>query len=120
MTFPAVFAIIVGAGMIGQWIVSYATKQIPELQDEPIRIWFHIAGEMATATLLVVSGVGLLSVKPWAPTVFLVSMGMLFYTAIVSSGYFAQKGQWVWILIFCILIALAAVAVLAVLGSVPV
>ena len=80
MAFSAIFAIIVGVAMIGQWSVSYVTKQIPELQSEPIRICFHIAGEMATAILLIVGGVGLLIVKPWAPALFLVSIGMLFYT----------------------------------------
>ena len=56
MIFSAIFAIIVGIGMIGQWTVSYATKQIPKIQSEPIRIWFHIAGEMATAISLIVGG----------------------------------------------------------------
>ncbi len=40
MTFSAIFAIIVGVGMIGQWTFSFATKQIPEIQSEPIWIWF--------------------------------------------------------------------------------
>ncbi len=117
MTYSAVFAIIVGAGMIGQWTVSYATKQIPEIQSEPIRIWFHVAGEIATAISLIVGGLGLLTEKPWAPALFLISLGMLFYTAIVSPGYFAQKGQWIWVLIFGTLIALAIIAVIPVLGS---
>ena len=38
MIFPAVFAITVGLGMIGQWIASFVSKQIPELKTEPIRI----------------------------------------------------------------------------------
>ena len=37
MTFPAIFAIIVGLGMIGQWAASYIGKQIPELQSERYR-----------------------------------------------------------------------------------
>ncbi|MEA3441219.1 MAG: hypothetical protein U9R58_13155, partial [Chloroflexota bacterium] len=92
MKFPAFFAIIVGIGMIGQWTASYLTRQIPELKVEPIRIWFHIAGEMATAAALILSGIGLITTQPWAPALFLVAIGMLFYTAIVSPGYFAQKG----------------------------
>jgi hypothetical protein len=38
MIFAAVFAIIVGLGMIIQWTMSYVSKQIPELNTEPIRI----------------------------------------------------------------------------------
>ena len=117
MTLPALFAILVGAGMIGQWAVSDVTKQIPELQSEPYRIWFHITGEMVTAVLLILGGAGLLSSQPWAPVLYLVSMGMLFYTTIVSPGYFAQKGQWIWVLIFGVLIVLASLSVFAVGSS---
>lgn len=118
MTFSAIFAILVGAAMIGQWTASYVTKQIPELQSEPFRIWFHIAGEMVTAVSLIVGGIGLLTVQSWAPALFLISMGLLLYTAIVSPGYFAQKGQWIWVLIFGVLVALAIIAILAVSSGV--
>lgn len=97
--------------MIGQWSLSYATNQIPELTTEPIRIWFHIAGEMVTAITLTISGVGLLAHKTWAPNLFLVSTGMLIYTAIVSPGYFAQKGQWIWILIFGVIITISVFSI---------
>jgi hypothetical protein len=118
MIFSAIFAIIVGVGMIGQWSLSYASKQIPELTSEPIRIWFHIAGEMVTAITLIVSGIGLLAVTPWAPSLFFISIGMLLYTAIVSPGYFAQKGQWIWVLIFGLVITLAIFSIFAVIGTI--
>ena len=117
MTMPGIFSIIVGVGMIGQWSLSFATKQIPELATEPIRIWFHIVGEMGTAVLLVISGVGLLSQTTWAPALFLVSAGMLIYTALVSPGYFAQKGQWIWVLIFGVIITIAVVSIILVSGK---
>jgi hypothetical protein len=100
MTFPAVFAILVGVGMIGQWAASFIGKQIPELQSEPIRIWFHIAAEIVTAICLIMGGIGLLTTQTWSIPLYLVSSGMLFYTSIVSPGYFAQKGQWGWLLMF--------------------
>lgn len=114
MVFAAFYAIIVGLGMIGQWTASYVSRQIPELQSEPIRIGFHLAGEMATAVALLAAGIGLLLGATWAAVLFFIAMGMLFYTAIVSPGYFAQRGQWIWVLIFAVLIALGIVAVIAV------
>jgi len=42
MVFASVFAIMVGLGMIIQWTMSYVFKQIPELDTEPIRIWFPL------------------------------------------------------------------------------
>ncbi|MCJ7737445.1 MAG: hypothetical protein MUQ10_09050 [Anaerolineae bacterium] len=81
---------------------------------EPIRIRFHIAVEMATVVLLILGGVGLLLKWRWASTVHLVSLGMLFYTAIVSPGNFAQKGQWLWLGMFAGLIILGVTSILLV------
>jgi peptidoglycan/LPS O-acetylase OafA/YrhL len=117
MTFPAVFATAVGLGMIGQWTASYLTRQIPELQSEPYRIWFHIAGEMVTALLLILSGIGLITERSWAQPLYLVSVGMLIYTAIVSPGYFAQRGQWIWVLIFAVIVLLAIISAISVAGG---
>jgi hypothetical protein len=114
MTLAAVYAIIVGLGMIAQWSISHATGKIPELRTEPIRIRFHIAGEMATALSLVAGGIGLLASQGWASSLYLVAMGMLFYTAVVSPGYFAQKGKWTWLAVFAVLITLGVLGVLAV------
>jgi hypothetical protein len=117
MTLPAIFAILVGVGMVAQWATSFATRQIPELQTEPFRIWFHIAGEMVTAVSLITAGVGLLISQPWGPALYLVATGMLIYTVIVSPGYFAQKGQWIWVLIFAVLLVLATASALIVARS---
>lgn len=114
MVFPGVFALVIGVGMIGQWAASYFAKQIPELKTEPIRIGFHLAGEMLTAGLLIFSGVGLLLGAARASIVFLLAMGMLFYTAIVSPGYFAQQGKWIWVVIFGAMIVVGVFAVVAV------
>jgi len=114
MTFAAVFALVIGIGMIIQWGLSFASQQIPELRSEPIRIGFHLAGEAATAILLIISGIGLLRSALWAPTVFYIAAGMLLYTAIVSPGYFAQQGNWKWLIFFGAILVLSVSALLAV------
>ena len=115
MIFPALFAIPVGTGMIIQWSLSYFKAQIPELQTEPIRIKFHIAAEMLMAASLLVAGIGLLISMPWATSLFLVAVGMLLYTSVVSPGYFAQQGQWGWLVIFGIIIILGITSIFFVL-----
>ena len=115
MTFSAIFAIIVGLGMIGQWTASFLSKQIPELKTEPIRIWFHIAAEMATALGLIAAGIGLFTKSNWSIPLYLVASGMLFYTAIVSPGYFAQQGKWGWLIMFGIILALGILGISIVL-----
>jgi hypothetical protein len=107
MIFASIFALIVGIGMIGMWSVSYFTNQIPELQSEPIRIKFHLAAEFATAGMLILAGLALLTGQGWAIPVFLVATGMLLYTVIVSPGYFAQKGQWAYLVMFGVILILA-------------
>ena len=114
MQFSAVFAILVGLGMIGQWAVSYFSHQIPELESEPVRIGFHLAAEMATAAGLITAGVGLWLGLSWAKTAYFIASGMLFYTAIVSPGYFAQKGQWGWLGMFSVLLLLGIAGVILV------
>jgi hypothetical protein len=114
MFFAAIFAIVVGTGMIIQWLTSYFQRQIPELKTEPIRIGFHLAGELATSLALIISGTGLLTGSSWADTLFLVASGMLLYTAIVSPGYFAQQGQWLWVVIFGILVSISIMTILTI------
>jgi len=51
-----------------------------------------------TALTLILGALGLLTDQPWQTMVFLVAMGMLLYTEIISPGYFAQKvqpSQWI-------------------------
>jgi hypothetical protein len=76
------------------------------LKTEPIRLRFHLAAELATALTLITAGMALLLGASWGRPLYLIAAGMLFYTAIVSRGYFAQQGQWVWAGIFAVLIAL--------------
>jgi len=112
MIYSTVFAIVVGFGMIGQWLVSYMTGKIPELKTEPIRIGFHIAAEMATALILLLSGFLLLLGAAAGQTLFLVAVGMLFYTCIVSPGYFAQQGNWTWLIMFSALIVIGIIGII--------
>lgn len=111
MLFPAIFAILVGLGMIGQWAFSFLSRQIPELETERVRILFHIAAELTTAVALITGGIGLMVNAGWGIPLYLLATGMLLYTAIVSPGYFAQKGKWVWLGIFGVLIVLALIGV---------
>ena len=115
MVYPALFALLVGIGMIAMWMVSYFTGQIPELESEPIRIKFHLAAEFATAVVLIISGVGLFARPDWAVSAYLVAMGFLFYTVIVSPGYFAQKGQWSYVVMFGIIFILGLLSLRVVL-----
>ena len=111
MVFASVFALVVGVGMIGQWIFFLASGQVPELETEPLRIRFHLAAEFVTAIALLVGGVALLTGQSWGRWFYLLATGMLLYTVIVSPGYFAEKGQWAFVGMFAILLLLALVSI---------
>jgi hypothetical protein len=115
MIFASIFALVVGLGMIGQWILFLATGQVPELKTEPLRIRFHLAAEFATAIALLTGGLALLTNQAWGRWFYLLAMGMLLYTVIVSPGYFAQKGQWPFVGMFALVLLLALVSIVLVL-----
>lgn len=100
------FALIVGILMIVWWSISYFKEQIQEIASEPIAISFHLAGEFITACSLIVAGIGLWMVQDWANWLYLVALGMLLYTVIVSPGYVIQRGQWPVAVLFGLLLVL--------------
>jgi hypothetical protein len=107
MVFASIFALIVGTGIIGQWTFFLVTRQVPELKTEPYRIAFHLGAEFLTATALLVSGIGLLISASWSRPLYLVAIGMLLYTSIVSPGYFAQKREWPLVAMFAVILVIA-------------
>lgn len=115
MAFAGAFAIVVGLGMVGQWALSLTKGRVPELETEPIRIGFHLAAEFATALALLVSGIGLLAGCAWSRYAYLVAVGMLLYTVIVSPGYFAQQGNWAMPALFTLILVLALVSLVLVI-----
>jgi len=115
MTFAALYTIVIGIMMMGQWGFFIATKQVPELETEPVRIGFHLAAEFTTAVALIAGGIGLLMNSGWGLTIYLISIGMLFYTVIVSPGYFAQKGDWPMVGVFAVMLILALISLTLVL-----
>ena len=117
MRFPSWFAILVGCSMVAQWSVFLLSGNVPELRTEPVRIGFHLAAELLTALVLIVSGTGALAAKRWARPLLLVGLGMLVYTSIVSPGYFAQRGEMEFVLMFALVLALTGAVIVSVLKS---
>jgi hypothetical protein len=117
MKFAGWYGIVVGLLMVTQWIFFLVTGQVTELQTEPFRIAFHLAGELITACALIVGGIALLQQRAWGVMVYLVATGMLLYSVIVSPGYFAQQGQWALVGMFALLLVLALVSIVRLLRA---
>ena len=111
MKFPAWYGIVVGFGMIIQWILSIVAGQVPEFQTEPWRIALHLAAEFSTALMLIISGIATLKSIAWGKTALLLGLGMVIYSEIVSPGYFAQLGQWPMVGMFAVILTGAVISV---------
>ena len=103
----ASIAVLVGISMIGIWTVLLFTSQVPELVTSPFSIAFHLAAEFINACFLIVGRVMLYRKHLWGEKIYLVSVGMLLYNVITSSGYYVQSGEWSFVAMFAILFALA-------------
>jgi len=99
-----IYAIVIGIGIIGLWTMLYQTKQIPELTSEPIAIKFHLAAEITMGILSLISGIFLLIGLSWAPYFFILAMGLVIYAVINSSGYYGQRKQWSFVIMFGIIL----------------
>ena len=69
-------------------------------------IGFHISIEIITAILLIYASL-ICKKRVVRETLLLYGQGMLGYTVINSAGYFAQSGQWLFLAIFAVLLAIS-------------
>ncbi len=111
MKLPAFYAICVGTLMLVQWAFFLLTGSVPELQSAPWSIAFHLAAEFLTAIMLIISGMMLIKTHPLGKQVFLLSVGMVIYAMVNSAGYFAQSGDWIFVVMFGVLLVLAGVSI---------
>jgi hypothetical protein len=107
-----IYAIIIGIGIIGLWIMLLLTKQVPEIETEPTAIAFHITAETIMGLLSVLSGILLLVNLSWATYSFILAMGLVIYAVINSAGYYGEKKEWVFVVMFGIILCISAVLVI--------
>ena len=115
MKFSAIFALCVGVLMLLQWAFFLLTGNVPELQTAPWSIAFHLAAEFLTAILLIISGMMLIRKHLLGKHIFLLAVGMVVYAMVNSAGYFAQSGDWIFVMMFGVLLVLAGISVYQVL-----
>jgi hypothetical protein len=117
MQYTAIFSIFVGVLMIGQWIFSLVSRKVPEIVTETRAIGFHLAAEFLTAAVLIIAGIALLAQSLLGYPLALLALGMLVYTSINSAGYFAQRGQWLVVMMFGGILILAFASIYQLFNS---
>ncbi len=106
-----IYAVIIGIGIIGLWMMLLVTKQVPELETEPVAIAFHITAESVMGALSLLSGIFLLIELPWAPYLFILAMGLVIYAVINSAGYYSEKKEWFFVIMFGIILCASIILV---------
>jgi len=100
-------SLVIGIGMILQWAMFLITGNVPELETAPVSISFHLVAEALTAGLLILAFVLLRRPGNAGRHVAVFAQGMLAYTVVNSSGYFAQKEEWPFLLMFGLILFFA-------------
>jgi len=89
----ALYSLFVGFSILGMWSFFLFSNQVPELDSGSSEIFLHLFAEFLTAGFLLASGFSLLKKTRFSFHLFLVSLGMLLYTVIVSAGYYVDLGE---------------------------
>ena len=117
MKLSAIYALCVGVLMLVQWAFFLLTGNVPELQTTSWSIAFHLGAEFLTAIMLIISGILLLRTHRLGKQIFFISVGMVVYAMVNSAGYFAQSGDWTFVVMFGVLLALAGVSIAQLLSD---
>jgi len=108
-TAAGVYAICIGVAMMGMWSVFLATDNVPELEETPVMISFHMAAEFLTAIALLIGGFGLITTRSWGLRMYLIAMGMVLYSTISEGlGYYGEMGDVSMIVLFTTLTLVTA------------
>lgn len=109
MKFVRITSLIIGLLMISQWIFFLTTGNVPELETARVSITFHIVIELITALMLM--SIFFILKKNKRRFLFMAAyiQGMLGYTVVNSSGYFVQSGDFIFLLMFIILLAVSVI-----------
>lgn len=108
--FAAVFALVVGIGMIGLWTMLIITGQVEEFETIPYEIALHLAGEFLTAIILIIASLLILIKESKGNVLLNIAFGSLLYTVMVSSGYYLQRNELPMVIMFAVIFILTIVS----------
>ena len=103
-TIQAIYAFVVGVGMISYWVMILASGNMPEFTTAPTQSLVHLTAEGLTALALLAGGYGLLSGRAWANRVYPFSLGMVLVAMANAVYYFYLMSEVVFIILFVVLI----------------
>lgn len=106
------YCLLVGILMIGQWLFFLIAGFVPELGIKPWTTTLHIAAELTTAGLLIISAIQLKKDSPRSIQLTLISLGALIYAVIQALGYFIDSGDLIFVIMFILLQLLTVIFII--------
>src|SRR5512133_2207528 len=89
----AIFSILMGAALIGTWLVLFLLGNVPELATSPMETGLLMVADFLNGASLNVWGSGLLVRARWGMPLELVALGMLLYVSTYYTGILGQEGN---------------------------
>lgn len=109
----SIFLIAIGFLIIGMWSALLLGKKVDDLETNRLGIIHHIVAEFITGMLLIMAGASSILDSRWSLEISLVALGMLLYTVINSSGYYAQRGEKAMVFMFVFLGVLTIIGIVS-------
>jgi hypothetical protein len=103
----AIYELAIGIFLLCLWSFYLLSGNIPEYNNRPTEFSFHLAIEACTALMLIISSLRVLLTKGHGEGMLLMSTGMLFYALLNNSGYYAERANTAFILMFILMLAIA-------------
>lgn len=117
LLFPSLivfYSLLAGTMILGWWGFRSAKNQVPK-RFAPKEVMFHLAAEVLTALLLIVSGIGLLLGFAWTKILSPMSLGMLLYAVINIAGTYAQQNNRQMLIILATVVILTVGAIFSII-----
>jgi hypothetical protein len=102
----AVYSLFLGTAILGLWTLILITGEIPEGQVE---FTFHLFSEFLMAAGCLAAGTMLYKKKRSGTLVAIAAHAMVIYSVLNASGYYAERGEVAFPVLFLILMTLSSV-----------
>ena len=104
----ALYSIFLGFSVIGMWIMLLITEPVPEGKTE---MAFHLTSEIIMALLCITGGIHWLLNWKYAKTIIVVGFGMIIYSVLNAAGYYAERNNFSFVVLFIIILTVTLVAI---------
>lgn len=94
------YSIFLGISILGMWGFILTTEEVPE---GPVELTFHLISEFLMALSALTAGILMFRNHRYGKSLGIVAHGMVLYSVLNASGYYAERGETLFPLLFLLL-----------------